>query len=108
MQGPELWRIKGELLAGSYHPRPRARASTRARQGAVEAAEQCIRRGIDLARVLGSLSLELRVALSLADLLLARGARDEARALVGPVYGRFTEGLDCEDPKRAAALLASG
>ena len=106
MQGPELWRIKGELLAGSYHSRPRARGSARARQSAVEA-EQCIRKGIDLARTFGSPSLELRAALSLADLMLARGAGDEARAVVGPVYRRFTEGLDCEDLKRAAALLAS-
>jgi tetratricopeptide (TPR) repeat protein len=108
IQGPELWRIKGELLAGSFHPSARARASTRARRGAVEAAEQCIRKSIELARAFGSPSLELRAALSLADSLLARGARDEARALVGPVYDRFTEGLGCEDQKRAAALMASG
>ena len=106
MHEPDLWRIKGELLAGSYQPKRRARAARRARPGAIEAAEQCIRRSIDLARVLGSPSLELRAALSLADLLLARGARDEARALVGPVYGRFTEGLDTEDLRKAGALMA--
>ena len=34
-----------------------------------------------------------------------QGKRDEARELLAPVYGWFTEGLDTLDLKEAKALL---
>jgi predicted ATPase len=34
-----------------------------------------------------------------------RGKRDEARELLAPVYGWFTEGFDTRDLKEAKALL---
>jgi predicted ATPase len=50
-------------------------------------------------------SLELRAALSMARLWRDQGKRDEARELLAPVYGWFTEGFDTLDLKEAKALL---
>ena len=43
---------------------------------------------------------------SLARLLARQGKREEARALLAPVYDRFTEGFDTADLIAAKALLA--
>jgi predicted ATPase len=43
--------------------------------------------------------------MSLARLLADRGQRNEARAVLAPVYGWFTEGFDTADLKAARALL---
>ena len=48
---------------------------------------------------------ELRVATSLARLWGEQGRRAEARDLLAPVYGWFTEGFDTVDLKEAKALL---
>lgn len=48
---------------------------------------------------------ELRAATDLARLLGEAGRREEARELLVPVYGWFTEGLDTADVKAAKALL---
>ena len=48
---------------------------------------------------------ELRAAVSLARLRRDQGRRAEARELLAPVYGWFTEGFDTPDPKEAKALL---
>jgi predicted ATPase len=50
-------------------------------------------------------SWELRAATSMARLWRAQGKRDEARELLAPVYGWFTEGFDTVDLKEARALL---
>ena len=50
-------------------------------------------------------SLELRAATSLAMLLGEQGRRSEGYAVLGPVYGWFTEGFDTLDLKEAKALL---
>ncbi len=47
----------------------------------------------------------LRAATTLARLLLARGDRDEARDLLAPVCGSFTEGFETHDLKAARGLL---
>ena len=44
--------------------------------------------------------------MSMARLWRDRGKRDEARDLLAPVYGWFTEGFDTLDLKEARALLA--
>jgi predicted ATPase len=49
--------------------------------------------------------VELRAATSLARLWGERGRQTEARELLAPVYGWFTEGFDTADPKDAKALL---
>jgi predicted ATPase len=50
-------------------------------------------------------SLELRAATSLARLWGEQGRRAEARDLLAPIYGWFTEGFDTPDLKDAKALL---
>jgi hypothetical protein len=49
----------------------------------------------------------LRTATSLARLWAERGRRGEARDLLAPVYGWFTEGFDTADLKEAKALLST-
>jgi predicted ATPase len=48
----------------------------------------------------------LRAARDLARLWGEQGRRAEARDLLAPVYGWFTEGFDTPDLKEAKALLA--
>ena len=50
-------------------------------------------------------SFELRTATSLARLWQQQGKRDEARQVLGDVYGWFIEGFDTADRKDAKALL---
>jgi predicted ATPase len=62
-------------------------------------------RAIDVARLQKARSLELRAATSLARLWRDQGKRHEARELLAPVYGWFTEGFDTRDLLEAKALL---
>ena len=48
---------------------------------------------------------ELRASASLARLWRDQGKRKEARELLAPIYGWFTEGFDTLDLKEARALL---
>jgi predicted ATPase len=48
---------------------------------------------------------ELRAGMSMARLWRDQGKRDEARDLLAPIYGWFTEGFDTIDLKQAKALL---
>ena len=50
-------------------------------------------------------SWELRAAMSMARFWRDQGKRDEARNLLAPVYGWFTEGFDRLDLEEAKALL---
>jgi predicted ATPase len=63
------------------------------------------RQAIDTSRSQHAKSLELRAASSLARLWRGQGNRAEARDLLAPVYGWFTEGFDTADLKDAKALL---
>jgi predicted ATPase len=79
----------------------------RRRQGEVELAEA------DFAtrsrwREMSAKAWELRAATSLARLWRDQGKRAEARDLITPLYGWFTEGLDTADLKDAAALAELG
>jgi predicted ATPase len=49
--------------------------------------------------------LELRAAMSLSRLWQRQGKRDEARELLGAIYGWFTEGFDTADLRQARTLL---
>ena len=49
--------------------------------------------------------VELRAAMSMARLWRNQGKQNEARKLLAPVYGWFTEGFDTHDLKDAKALL---
>ena len=75
------------------------------RQGESEAAEQLYRKALSIAIEQGAKLWELRGAVSLARLGRDQGRRAEARDLLAPVYGWFTEGFGTPDLKGAKALL---
>ena len=67
--------------------------------------ETYFERALAVARTQQAKSWELRAAMSMARLWRDQGKRDEARELLAPVYGWFTEGFDTRDLKEAKALL---
>jgi class 3 adenylate cyclase/tetratricopeptide (TPR) repeat protein len=69
------------------------------------ASEDCYRHALDVARRQSAKLWELRAAMSMARLWRDQGKRDQARDLLAPVYGWFTEGFDTLDLKDAKALL---
>jgi class 3 adenylate cyclase/predicted ATPase len=68
-------------------------------------AKACFERALAVARQQRAKSWELRAAMSMARLWRDQGKRNEARELLAPVYGWFTEGFDTLDLKEAKALL---
>jgi predicted ATPase len=68
-------------------------------------AEAYFERAIAVARKQQAKSWELRAVMSLARLRRDQGRRAEARNLLAPVYGWFTEGFDTPDLLDAKALL---
>ena len=68
-------------------------------------AEDSFRTALAIAREQGTRGYELRAATSLARLWSEQGQRREARDLLAPLYGSFTEGFDTADLKDAKALL---
>ena len=68
-------------------------------------AETWLQRALDVARRQGAKSLELRAAMSLSRLWQQQGKQAEARVLLAPIYGWFTEGFDTADLQEARALL---
>jgi predicted ATPase len=92
---PDLLRIKGELLLQENVPNAATTAST------------CFRRALDLAIEQSALSWQLRAATSLAQLRRGQRNVEDARNVLGPVYGQFTEGFATRDLTEAKQLLAS-
>jgi predicted ATPase len=78
-----------------------------ARSGKPEAAkiEAHFERALTVARQQQAKSWELRATMSLARLRRDQGKPHQARELLAPVYGWFTEGFDTLDLKEAKALL---
>src|SRR4029077_19414044 len=68
-------------------------------------AQAYFERALTVARKQQAKSGELRAAMSMARLWRDQGKREEARDLLAPVYGWFTEGFDTLDLKEAKALL---
>ena len=87
----ELHRLKGEVLL--------------AQGGGEKDAATCFRRAGDIAELRSARSLQLRAATSLARLWQTQKKSKEARDLLAPVYGWFTEGFETPDLKDAKALL---
>jgi len=83
----------------------RHKGQLQVRQADTEAAEGSYRRALSIAREQEGKLWELRAAVSLAGLRRDLGWRGEARDLLAPVYGWFTEGFDTPDLKDAKALL---
>jgi predicted ATPase len=89
---PEILRLEGELR----HNLPSQDANK---------VESCFQAALALARRREEKSLELRAAVSLSRFWCDQGKRDEARELLAPVYGWFTEGFDTRDLKEARIML---
>jgi predicted ATPase len=88
----ELHRLKGQYLL-AYRP---------ARGAEAESSYQC---ALAVARRQEAKFWELRAATSLARLWRDKGKRAEARELLAPIYGWFTEGFDTPVLQDAKALL---
>jgi predicted ATPase len=88
----EVNRIAGEIALKSSTPD-------------TEKAEKYFDRALAVARQQQAKSWELRAAMSLARLWRDQGKVQQARELLGPVYGWFTEGFDTRDLKEAKVLL---
>ncbi len=67
--------------------------------------ERCYDNAINIARTQDAKSWEIRAATRLARLWHSQGKTTEARDLLAPIYGWFTEGFDIADLKEANALL---
>jgi predicted ATPase len=70
-----------------------------------EEVERALRTALEIAEEQGAFLLKLRAATSLARLWRDQGKVQQARELLAPVYGWFTEGFDTLDLKEAKALL---
>jgi predicted ATPase len=68
-------------------------------------AEEYFERALAVARQQQAKSWELRAAMSMARLWRDQGKVQQARELLAPVYGWFTEGHNTLDLKEAKALL---
>ena len=75
--------------------------------GVFTEAQKLLEESLAVARSQKAQSLELRAAADLARLHRGQGCLAEARDLLAPVYGWFTEGFDTQDLKEAKALLDS-
>jgi predicted ATPase len=91
-----LWEAELDRVEGELH---------RVGGGAAADVEICFAQSIAKARQQHAKSLELRATISLTRLYRDRGKRTDARDLLAPVYGWFTEGFDTADLKEAKALL---
>jgi predicted ATPase len=89
---PELHRMKGEMLLHADYRR-------------ADAAQTCFLEAVRASRYCEAKSLELRAAMSLAQLWQTQGKKKEGFDFLAPVYTWFTEGFDTKDLKQAKALL---
>jgi class 3 adenylate cyclase/predicted ATPase len=88
----EIHRLKGDALGGSE-------------DGDGEAVQAEYEHALRIAASVGSKSLELRAATSLARLWARENRVGDARGLLGPIYEWFTEGFDTPDLKEARSVL---
>jgi tetratricopeptide (TPR) repeat protein len=86
----ELHRLRGDALKAT---------------GDMDRAERSYHQALAVAKLQSAKLFELRASINLAGLWLKQHRRDEARNLIAPIYGWFTEGFDMPDLKRAKAML---
>jgi predicted ATPase len=111
----EAWRCIGEAMAAVETTKERScEAEVHRVAGKIAIAppepdaakaEACFERALAVARQQQAKSWELRAAMSMARLWRDQGKREEARDLLAPVYGWFTEGFETLDLKEAKKLL---
>jgi class 3 adenylate cyclase/predicted ATPase len=92
-----LWEAEVNRMAGEI--------ALKSPEQYAEKAREYFERALAVARKQQAKSWELRAAMSMARLWRDQGKRDEARELLAPVYGWFTEGFDTLDLKEAKGLL---
>ena len=97
MNQDRLWEAEVLRMAGEIALNPPDTHSSQA--------QSLFERALGVARQQQAKSWELRAAVSLARLWRNQGKVSEARELLAPVYGWFTEGFDTLDLKEAKALL---
>jgi predicted ATPase len=95
--GPELYRLKGELMLKSKIQGLKSKVE--------KEAEECFCKAIEIARKQQAKSWELRATMSLSRLWQSQGKEDEARQTLAEIYGWFTEGFETKDLQEAKALL---
>jgi predicted ATPase len=83
----------------------RIRAGLLLRMQRGDTAEHNYRKALAIARGQGAWMWALRTACDLAQMLRDQGQQAEARDLLAPIHGWFTEGFDVDDLQRAKALL---
>jgi predicted ATPase len=88
----EVHRTAGEIALKSPHPD-------------LAKAEGHFERALAVARGQRAKSWELRAAMSMARLWRDQGKGQQARDLLAPIYGWFTEGFDTLDLRESKALL---
>jgi predicted ATPase len=97
MTKERLWEAEVHRVAGEIARRSPGRD--------VAKAEYHFEHALSVARQQQAKSWELRAVMSLARLRRDQGRPDQARELLAPVYGWFTEGFDTLDLKEAKRLL---
>jgi predicted ATPase len=91
LYGAELRRLEGVALFGLNR---------------LEESQSALEAALCVARSQQAKTYELRAGISLARLWAEQNRQAEARDLLAPVYGWFTEGFDTADLKEARTLLA--
>jgi predicted ATPase len=86
----QLHRVRGDLLNATGEP---------------SAAERSYQQALAVAKLQSAKPFELQASISLARLWCKQDRRGEARDLLAPIYGWFTEGFDTLYLKEAKALL---
>ena len=114
-QFDDAWRSIGEALTAVEATKERwweaeikrigGEAALKSPEPDTAKAEAHFEHALSVARKQQAKSWELRAAMSMARLWRDQGKREEARELLAPVYGWFTEGFDTLDLKEAKALL---
>jgi predicted ATPase len=95
-------RAEGSCIEAEYY---RVRGDVLVEFGDPLRAEESYNKALSVARRQSAKLFELRAAMSLARLWRDQAKLQQARELLAPVYGWFTEGFDTRDLKEAKALL---
>ena len=114
-QFPDAWRCVSEAMAAMEKTKDKwldaevhrvaGEIALMSSESDAAKSEAYFQRALAVARQQQAKSWELRASMSLARLWRDQGKPQQARELLAPVYGWFTEGFDTRDLKEAKALL---